>query len=84
LAPATAGAERGPPSDNLPKATDFADVNIEQDFTEPVWLPPPSTTIEGDATSLVGSWIQVRSDGSPCSPRQGLFTPSTIRLQRVK
>ncbi len=54
--------------EDLPKATDFADVNIEQDFTEPVWLPPPSTTIDGDATSLVGSWVQVGSDGSQCPP----------------
>jgi hypothetical protein len=54
--------------DDLPKATDFADVSVEQDFSEPVWLPPPSTTIEGDATSLVGSWVQVGSDGSQCPP----------------
>jgi hypothetical protein len=55
-------------SDDLPKATDFADVNIDQNFTEPVWLPPPSTTVQGDATSLVGSWVQVGSDGGQCPP----------------
>jgi hypothetical protein len=52
----------------LPSATDYADVTIEQDFTQPFTLPPPTTTIQGDATSLVGVWDEVRFDGGTCDP----------------
>jgi hypothetical protein len=50
----------------LPSATDFADVTIEQDFSQPFSLPPPSTTFQGDATRLVGVWDQVGLDGGKC------------------
>jgi hypothetical protein len=42
-------------------------VNIPIDFTDPVWLPPPTTQIAGDLTDLVGSWIEVDSSGQPCT-----------------
>jgi hypothetical protein len=52
---------------DLPSATDYADVTIEQDFTQPFSLPPPTTTIQGDATSLVGVWDEVSAlDGGTC------------------
>lgn len=53
-------AEAGP---GLPSATDYADVAIEQDFTQQVWLPPPSTTFQGDASSLVGVWDEILPSG---------------------
>jgi hypothetical protein len=59
-APTDSAAEAGP---DLPSATDYADVTIEQDFTQPVSLPPPSTTVQGDATSLVGVWAAVYPGG---------------------
>jgi hypothetical protein len=57
----------------LPSPADFADVSVEVDFTEPVWLPDPATSIEGDVTALVGSWVQVHPDGSPCTPASSGF-----------
>jgi hypothetical protein len=63
-------AEAGP---GLPSATDYADVVIEQDFTQPVWLPPPRTTFQGDAASLVGVWVNLYDQppfghGGICDP----------------
>ncbi len=52
---------------SLPSPADYADVNIPIDFTDPVWLPPPSTDVAGDLTDLVGSWIEVDSSGQPCT-----------------
>jgi hypothetical protein len=52
----------------LPNSADYADVNIPMDFTQPVWLPPPDPVIQGDASELIGSWVEVTSDGTPCTP----------------
>jgi hypothetical protein len=52
----------------LPSATAFADVNVDADFTQPVDLPPPATTIAGDSASLLGSWVELAPDGSVCTP----------------
>jgi hypothetical protein len=53
---------------DFPDAAAYADVNAPQDFTQPVWLPAPTATIQGDLTDLVGSWVQVNTDGSACTP----------------
>jgi hypothetical protein len=52
----------------LPSPTDFADVTVPVNFNEPVWLPPPSTNIEGDATDFIGSWVLLNPDGTVCTP----------------
>src|SRR5215472_10219687 len=65
----------------LPSATAFADVNVEADFTQPVELPPPSTTIAGDSASIVGSWVELSLDGSVCIPPvMGPFTGTCFHL----
>lgn len=60
------GGTEGAPTRPVP--SDFADVEIPMDFTDPVALPGPALALSGDASSLVGSWIEVGRDGSPCTP----------------
>ncbi|HLK41151.1 MAG TPA: hypothetical protein VKU41_30580 [Polyangiaceae bacterium] len=62
----------------LPSAAAFADVNVPGDFTQPVSLPPPATTIRGDATSLVGAWLEDYG-GAPCTPRIGTCRQMVIQ-----
>jgi hypothetical protein len=82
------GSESTAPSDasamTLPSATAFADVNIEADFTQPVELPPPVTTIAGDSASIVGSWVELSRDGSVCTPATGPYIGSCFHLDIQK
>jgi hypothetical protein len=59
---ATGGA---PP--NRPDPSSFDHVDAATDFTQPVTVPPPDTTFSGDASSLIGSWIELNFDGKPCT-----------------
>jgi hypothetical protein len=52
-----------------PDPSQFAAVNVPVDFTEPVSLPLPDPTFSGDASSLVGSWVELAFDGQPCTPQ---------------
>jgi hypothetical protein len=63
---ADAGASPSLGNSDDAMTTEYADVRVEQDFTQPVWLPPPSTIIRGDATSLLGTWDEVSTDGGMC------------------
>ena len=59
---------RLPADGGLPSANAYADVNVPADFTEPTVVPPPMTTITGDASPFVGSWIaQNRFTAEPCT-----------------
>jgi hypothetical protein len=60
---ATGGA---PP--NRPDPSSFDHVDAATDFTHPVTVPPPDTSFSGDASGLVGSWIELNYDGKPCTP----------------
>jgi hypothetical protein len=65
----------------LPNPADYADAVAPMDFTDPVWLPPPSTNIEGDLTNLVGSWDEVLAyDGTLCTPTHSVNTPGCTHL----
>jgi hypothetical protein len=68
----------------LPSATAFADVNVDADFTQPVDLPAPATAIAGDSASLVGSWVQLASDGSVCTPMTSPFNATCFHLDIQK
>jgi hypothetical protein len=57
-----------PPHDERPDPSDFSDVSVPMDFTEPVALPMPDTTFSGDASSLEGLWVELNFDGGPCTP----------------
>jgi hypothetical protein len=52
----------------LPDPATFADVSVPVNFNDPVWLPAPDANIEGDVTDLIGSWAEVNSDGTLCTP----------------
>jgi hypothetical protein len=63
-----------------PTAADFSDVWVDADFTQPVWLPPPSTTVVGDAASLLGTWAEVGTDGGTCGPPNPLVGDECFQL----
>lgn len=46
----------------------FADVDVPVSFEEPVVLPPPDRTISGDASAMVGAWVEVDFEGVTCDP----------------
>jgi hypothetical protein len=64
---ADSGATPVDPSAARPVPTDFADARVPQDFTDPVILPAPSTTIAGDVKRFVGTWSERDSQREVCS-----------------
>ncbi len=59
-------ASGGTPPDR-PDPSSFDHVDAATDFTQPVTVPLPDTSFSGDASSLVGSWIELNFDGKPCT-----------------
>jgi hypothetical protein len=67
------------PDAGRPEPSDFSDVRVPMDFTEPVALPMPDTSFRGDASSLEGLWVELNFEGEPCTPER----PGTDSSGRV-
>ncbi len=66
-----AGGRRSVTDAGVPRATDYADVMVPVDFTNPVVVPPPETAITGDASRFAGKWVNLSLNpnlhGARCS-----------------
>src|SRR5205814_9030697 len=52
-------------------------VDAGMGFGEPVEPPEPHALIDG-ADSLIGTWVELESDGSPCKPKLAASKPDHL------
>src|SRR5436190_1683769 len=58
-------------------ASNFVHVDAGMGFGEPVEPPEPRALIDG-ADSLIGTWVELESDGSPCKPKLAASKPDHL------
>jgi hypothetical protein len=58
----------------LPDPASFAGIDAAVDFSTPVELPPPRTTIDGATDALLGTWNEIADTGGLCALPAGCAT----------